>query len=421
MRYKAELFDRLQYLYEVTQFNDHQLHCVIKFSDKLDACIAEKAVSVLLKSVPVLSRVYRHNDGDSYWEDVNDLKKSNAFSVVYNQADFDRFTTSKTNEESGPQIKVCLLSSNQDSLSIIMNHMVCDAASFKQCLYPLSDIYSNLVQNPDFLPDYAINENRDFEKVISGVSFWNRIKALLFYRENSNQSGSYSFPLSQDEITGPFILIHEISESRYNAIQEYCQNNNVTINDVMLAAYYRVLSKMLKIDGKPLDIPIMVDMRRYLKQENSFELSNLSSMINTRITVTPGESFKDTLNKINRAMNQKKASQIGLNAFIKLALLRRIFRVIGSKRSYLISKNGLKTPNICMTNIGILDSTKLVFKGSSINNAFMCGSIKYRPHFQMALSSYANKITLSSNLYGSDRDREMIANFFSLLDKELPL
>jgi NRPS condensation-like uncharacterized protein len=160
----------------------------------------------------------------------------------------------------------------------------------------------------------------------------------------------------------------------------------------------------------------MVDMRRYLKEMNG-ELSNLSSTVITSIAVDPAESFEVTLAKVNKEMNIKKAKQIGVNGFVKLAL---VFKLFNAKHSYAIIKSNLTNPNICMTNIGILDYKKLVFEGSSIMNAFMCGSIKYRPHFQMALSSFANKITFSSNLYGSIRDRDTIEYFFSLLDEELP-
>jgi NRPS condensation-like uncharacterized protein len=257
MKYKAEVFDKFQYLYEVTKFNDHQLHCVIRFEDKLNAGTLKKAMTLLLKTVPILSCVYRHNDGDSYWEDVDDLKIIDTFTVVNNEADFDRFTTSKTNELTGPQIKACLYSSNRDSLSIIMNHMVCDAAGFKQCLYLLSSLYSNLMQNPDFYPEYVLNGDRSLKKVISGIRFSNRLKALLFQNKESNQNSIYNFPLSQDEAIEPFILTHELPEAGYAVLEAYCKKNNVTINDTILAACYRVLSKMLNMDGKPLSIPIM--------------------------------------------------------------------------------------------------------------------------------------------------------------------
>ena len=79
----------------------------------------------------------------------------------------------------------------------------------------------------------------------------------------------------------------------------------------------------------------------------------------------------------------------------------------------------LKNPLICMTNIGILDSEKLIFGNSSIEDAFMCGSIKYKPHFQLALTSFKDSITFSVNLYGNPKDKENIEYFFTLLDKEL--
>ena len=72
-----------------------------------------------------------------------------------------------------------------------------------------------------------------------------------------------------------------------------------------------------------------------------------------------------------------------------------------------------------MTNIGVLDSTKLIFEGSPIDNAFICGSIKYRPHFQMAVSSFDNKMTFCVNLYGSQQDRDTISQFFTFMDNEL--
>ena len=417
MKYEAEVFDKFQYLAEIKKFNDHQLHCVIRFEDKLNADIMGKAMLLLHKVIPILSCEYKHNNGDAYWKSISPSQFKNVFVVVNNETEFNRFTSSKTNELVGPQIKACLFQSTNDSLSIIMNHMICDAAGFKQCLYLLSDLYSKLMEDPHYSPEYVISGDRSFQKINSGVRFWDSIKIILAQNKDSNQKSISTFPLSQDENTAPFILTHEISSTRFAIIHNYCKTNNVTVNDVALTAYYRVLSKILNMDGKVLDIPIMVDMRKYLENKNFDSLSNLSSIVITRIAVKPSESFEDTLSKVNREMNMKKANQIGMNGFVKLNLICKLF---SKKRSYEIIRSNLNNPYICMTNIGILDSKKLVFKGSSIMNAFVCGSIKYRPYFQMALSSFAGKITFSSNLYGSKQDRDTILHFFSLLDAELP-
>lgn len=417
MKFKAEIFDKLQYLFEVTKFNDHQLHCIIKFRNQLNEVVLKKALDLLIKTIPILSTKYVPCEGESYWLSVEPSEWEECFHVEYNETEFYNFTVSKGNELAAPQIKVCLLRANEDSLSIIMNHMVCDGSDFKQCLYLFSYLYSKLMVDSNYCPDFIINGERSIKKIYSEFTFYQKLKALLLKGKETNQEGSDKFPMSKDKHVSPFILTHEISSERYLLIKEYSRNNKVTMNDVVLAAYYRGISKFLNNYDRTLSIPIMVDMRKYLRSKDFCSLSNLASTETTNITLEPNETFQDTLNKISTMMELKKKQQIGLNGFVKLAYVHQI---LGDKISYRIIKKALASPNICMTNIGILDSEKLFFQGSTIKNAFVTGSIKYRPHFQVALSSFDNQMTFSVNLYGNNEDRKTIMNFFVFLDKELP-
>jgi NRPS condensation-like uncharacterized protein len=52
-------------------------------------------------------------------------------------------------------------------------------------------------------------------------------------------------------------------------------------------------------------------------------------------------------------------------------------------------------------------------------DAYLCGSIKYKPHFQLAMSSYEDELTFSVNLYGSASDRDRILSFFDEIQAEL--
>ena len=72
-----------------------------------------------------------------------------------------------------------------------------------------------------------------------------------------------------------------------------------------------------------------------------------------------------------------------------------------------------------MTNLGDLDAKRLVFEGCSVASTYVCGSIKHKPHFQLALSGFDGTITLSSNLYGSARDREKVDAFLAEVEEEL--
>jgi NRPS condensation-like uncharacterized protein len=418
MQYKAEIFDKVQYLYEETKFNDHQLHCVIRFDGQTDEGVLRRAVMMLLQAIPILSCVYRHDGGNDYWENADPSGFADAFLIVHDQTAFEDFTISKVNESTGPQIKVCLYRSENDSLSAIMNHMVCDAAGFKSCLYLLSDFYSHLIDEPGYLPDFKIDGDRGFQNIIRKFPFWSRIKSLLFHNSESNQNGKIIFPLSEDKKIFPFILTREIGPEKFRKICAYCKSNNVTINDVFLAAYYRALLQKIRADGHLLHIPIMVDMRRYSEDDGFDALSNLSSTMITHVPVSLSESFEETVFRINAMMKIKKSTDIGLNGFMKLAL---IFKILNKKSSYKITKSALKNPPICMTNIGVLDDKKLFFKKASIKSAFLCGSIKYRPHFQIALSSFAGTITLSSNLYGSLQDYNAITCFLAMVEDELPI
>lgn len=416
MRYKAEIFDHMQYLYNTTGFNDHQLHCVIRFENKVNAEVMETSVRRLIKVIPILSRVYYNDKGNSYWEGNDTREWTDLFIVVKQEKEFERFTFSKIEEEVGPQIKVCLLQSKQDALSIVMNHMVTDGGGMKQCVYLLSELYSNIIRTPDYMPDYIIDGDRGFQKIIKDIPPRDKIKILLFHNKDNNKAGHYKFPMSSGQNIEPFILEQEILQDSYHKIHEYSKRNNVTMNDVILTAYFRVLSRMLHLKGETLNIPIMIDMRRYLKDKSFKALSNLSSTVIISIAVPPGENFKQTLEKVNAEMKAKKDNYLGLNPFLKLDTLYRIGK---SKIGFQLLQKSLRNPEICMTNIGILDSKLLSFEGAVVSNAFLCGSIKHRPHFQMSASSFNDKMTFCVNLYGSPEDQENIKNFLSEIDREL--
>ncbi len=413
---KSEIFDQLQYLYHVTGFNDHQIHCVIKFENKINAEVMEKAVKGLVKQIPILSMSYVNQEGKSYWEEKKLWSNIDLFQTVDNEQDFYKFTCSKTMEDMGPQIKVCLLKADKDAISIILNHMVTDGAGAKQCVYLLSDLYSKIMIQPDYIPQKCLDGDRSFHKVLSGIKFKDRMKILILKSKDNNQNSNYTYPMSKDNKIAPFLLTLEIPSDRFDNIQKYCKKHNATMNDVLLTTYFRVLSQVLNCKGKKLSIPIMIDMRRYLKDENLTSLGNLSSTVIVSIVVNPGENFNQSLKKVRSEMKIKKEDSLGISTFLKLNTL---YKILGYKLSYQILKKKLKNPTICMTNIGVLDSNQLKFEGSLIENAYIFGSIKYRPHFQLAVSSFNNIMTLCVNLYGSDEDKYNFQKFLDLIEKEL--
>ena len=160
----------------------------------------------------------------------------------------------------------------------------------------------------------------------------------------------------------------------------------------------------------------MVDMRKHLKKEKIDSICNCTSSIVTRIDYKLSDSFDDTVKKVNEYMTLRKNKFMGIELFFKVSLISKLFSYEKNKK--LMKK--IENPFICMSNTGVLDSEKFSFKGISINDISIFGSIKYPPYFQLVLSSYNNTINLNVSLYGTLKDKENIENFFKLMDRELP-
>jgi len=162
----------------------------------------------------------------------------------------------------------------------------------------------------------------------------------------------------------------------------------------------------------------MVDMRRYLTEAGGAStLTNLTSTVSTELELRPAERFEETLGRVKATMDQRKRGNLGLNAFIKLD---RTYRFLGDRFANRLLMTKLHHPLISMTNMGILDSTRLSFGGQRPKDAFLCGSIKYKPYFQLALSSFDGELTFSVNLLGNNSDRDRIQSLFDEIENELP-
>jgi len=418
MNYTAEIFDQVQLLFDLTGFNDHQLHCVLRFESEPDAEVLRKAVILSIEAIPILGTRYVDEGRRPRWESIDSARFGDACVVARTEMEFDEFITSRIDETRGPQIKVCLLGSDHPAIALTMNHMVCDAAGFKEYLYFLCEIYAGIIAGPGYRP-IAIAGDRGIRGVLERFGMGIKLKSLLSQSKDNNRSGDHRFPLSEGGDVRPFILIRKLGRERLDAIKGYCRAHGATLNDAALTAYYRCLFRRLALSsGTELRIPVMVDMRRYLGEAGGFgALTNLSSMVITRLEYRPDEGFADTLGRVKAAMDEKKDRDIGLNGFIKLHL---VYTLLPNRTVNLRLRSRLKNPLICMTNVGILDSDRISFGDLRPRDVFMCGSIKHKPHFQLAMSSYDGELTLSSNLYGNASDRERVMSFLDEVEREFP-
>jgi NRPS condensation-like uncharacterized protein len=418
MESTAEVFDQFQQLCDVKGFNDHQVHCVLRFEYLPDAEILKKAVVCSIEAIPILGSRYIEGMRPR-WTSLDPNEFGRAFVTASREMEFEEFLGSRVDENLGPQVRVCLLKSSPFAVAFKMNHMVCDAAGFKEYLYFLCNIYSKLMADPEFRPA-PISGDRSIRGVLKRFGMGVKLKCLFLQSKENNLTGGARFPLSDSGECRPFILTRKLGRERTAELKDFGRAKGATLNDVVLTAYYRCLFQRLALSpGSEVQIPVMVDMRRYLKEDEAFvSPTNLASTVITQLEYRPEEPFEGTLVRVKAIMDKKKGSNIGLNGFIKLDLMHRI---LGDRIANRMLMSILKNPLICMTNVGILDSAQIAFGDLSPRDAFLCGSIKYKPYFQLAISSYDGELTLSINLLGSANDRNSILSFFDEIDAELAI
>jgi NRPS condensation-like uncharacterized protein len=418
MRYRTEIFDLMQWHYEATGFNDHQVHCLMTLSSPPDEAALKKAVQFSLGAMPILATKYASLEGRAAWVSLESPDLERAFVATGDEAVFESERTFRIREEVGPQVRFCLLRGKRSALAVTMNHMIADGSGFKDYLYSVCETYSGIMRGEQTDGPPAANGGyRGFDDVLRAFGPISKAAAFLGAGGASNEEGGFIFPLEAGGELKPFIATRTMAGEKVARLREHCRGRGATLNDAALAAFYRVLARRLgpsALDG--LQIPIMVDMRRYLRNREFPSLRNLSSTAITLVRQSAGETFDETLLKAKANMDGLKRRRIGLGGFLKLSLL---FSVFGEAMASRLLGRGLRNPLICMTNIGELDSTKLAFEGTRVESAYVCGSIKHKPHFQLALSGFGGTVTLSSNLYGSPADRATIDDFLREVEEEL--
>ncbi|MBC3798223.1 WS/DGAT domain-containing protein [Acetobacterium tundrae] len=419
-KHRVELWDQMHLIFQ--QYNDHQLHGVLYFSGFLDLDCLKKAVLITMKQLPELSSRYVEDILRPYWKEIHPLPDEVVTCVNSHDqtTEIETFLTCQTDTFAGPQIKVRVVRTEKnDTLCILMNHMISDGAGFKEYLYMLAETYTRLKRNPALSPAYKIGGSRSVKQVVKQIGLKNRIKALLMPDYQPKKSGQFFFPLCGEAGEVPCLLSFKLNSTRFEKIKQYGKKANATINDIVFAAFIRVLCTMLDVkDDTPISVSCIMDLRHYLPDKKADEICNLTSTILCNIDFKAEESFSETVVKVKRTMDRQKSQLPGLKG---LLLLDIVFSLFPYKIAQKMISRHFVNPLTSISNIGIIDDSQLIFDTLCVEDAFITGAVKFYPYFLLALSSFRNTATFTVCLNGTDKDKRRVEKFFTLLDNELKM
>lgn len=413
-RIKAESFDRMQYFYRAV--HEPLIHARIQFDGHLDETTLKKAVTCSAGVIPLIACCFCPSAWRPHWEPRQFAGEDMVHVVetrTANEQEQFRLLASGIQITAEPQLKIYLVRSPEaDTLCILMNHMVCDGAGFKEYLAVLSGLYTKFCSSSEVSPQ-AGSGSRSAGQLLKGLSITEKIKTACLKYDLSAQKEQALYPLQGDK-GNPFFVIRRLQRADLNQIRNYGRQHNATVNDMLLTAYARVLSR--KTNQKRIVIPCPVDLRKYLPKIGQQGICNLTSNYICDITIGENDSFSDSLRQTADQMRKQKQSRGSLKSVI---LLETIFHVLPFWLLQRVFRHLFTIPVLSYSNLGVIDGGKIKFEGSPIKDVFLTGAIKYVPYFQISVSTYEDVLTLSSNLHGTEQDRKSIAEFLQEMEEEL--
>ena len=224
MDYEAQAFDLMQLFYDETGFNDHQMHCCAELEGAVDELRLERAMGLCLEAVPILAARFVRDKGGYRWTSLAPESQGPAFAAAPDAAAFELERTCRIDERVGPQVRLASLGGDRPRLAFTMNHMVSDAAGFKDFLYLFCETYRSLGRDRSFRPGRLIDGDRGLRQVLARTGRAARALALLGRGGRNNRSGELTFPFEGGPgEERPFIVTRTIGRERTAEAQDLLQ------------------------------------------------------------------------------------------------------------------------------------------------------------------------------------------------------
>ncbi|EUJ33192.1 hypothetical protein MFLO_04635 [Listeria floridensis FSL S10-1187] len=216
--YPAESSDIKHYISALEHKNDHHLHAAFHFQTQIDVQCLREAVILLGGRLPELFTYLKASKSGFVWQESTYAPEDLVFLEEHAknpEASLNRALTQMLDGENGPQIRLTVIRADEgDFLSVVLNHMLADGAGFKELLYLLAELYSNIKQNQAHLPQLKPG-SRSLRRIFENMdtSGWKAAPPLQEPHQN------LPLPLTGNT-ENPRILRVKINRAEFLALKE---------------------------------------------------------------------------------------------------------------------------------------------------------------------------------------------------------
>ena len=305
--YKAELWDKMQYLFR--HYYDRMVHCVLYYDNPINIDILKQVLIWTFEKVPVLHCKFESNAIEPFWKEeeytIDDILTVDE-SCINIEESINNLIYQSIPVENNVQMKVGVFyGQNKYALCIIVNHMCFDGGDFKYFVSKLAENYNKLLNG-----EYDLNikhGTRSYDAVYSSLTDEEKEIAKGLYKNISNVKDEHKFPLTPDSpLDKTIINRRKIPKDLFLTFKSIGKKMDVTINDLMLTFYIRALYQIGNFDkNESLAIPCMVDLRRYIEDSSKTGLTNHTGFMICNVSKC-GETVNDTLIEVLRTIKKVK-------------------------------------------------------------------------------------------------------------------
>ncbi|ORX75492.1 hypothetical protein BCR32DRAFT_285122 [Anaeromyces robustus] len=409
--FKFESFDMLQRLFIERKHSNSTMRFIIKLNGKLDIDQFKKTVQLAIEKFPLISCNYYEYFYSSCWK-FQEYPIEDFVWIVENKTNNDdemimNYFFKDLDKENGPHIRFVIIQSPEhDSLCISINHMLCDATDFKNFIYMFCDMYST----PENASNYPEMGDRGLMQLFWPLSFKEQFNILRSKENSPNENIHLNL---KGDPNRPFLETRTLSQEIFNKLKTYSKAKGVTLNDLFFTAMMRTF---YSIFHQTVSILCDINLRKYIKENKTKGFTNMLTTINCNIGEELGDTFEETLNKVTQCLSKEKND---INCTRGLYLTELVMILLPYRwGKQLIDATYTPYP-LEITNLGIIDKSKINFKNVQASSALLTGSTKYAPSFELSISSFDNIITFCINFYGTPDDQKIINEVLDNYIKEL--
>ena len=413
----AELWDKMHYLFR--DFNDRMVHVELNYDFVLDVDALKTVIICAFEKVPVLHSKFVDKKLSTYWK-VMPYNIEDVLTVEYpddTTSAVENFLTQYIPPESHIQMKFALfIKDGKSTLCMIENHMCMDGGDLKYFLQSFCQNYTKYVEKGVSPIEYRTG-SRAYTDVYSGFSQMESGVAQRLFK-NINARDNHKFPLTKNNIRdASFIARKKFNEETLAKLKAKGKEMGATVNEMLLAAYFYSVYELANFPASDqVMISSAIDLRRHMDTVEDKGFTNHTAWMQCAIPER-GRDIFETVQYVVRSSNRfKKDKFMGLYG---LPLLNFGYSILPHAASEEIIKIGYSNPYMAMSNIGIIKGETLSLCGNEPTDAFMSGAVKYKPFVLLTATTYKNVITLSMCVRGNDKDKEIVGQFFDLMEKNI--